>query len=53
MEDQLRATDAQGVKEGVEVIPYKAVLEKGLNSDKGKSGASQHYWFSCKVWNFI
>jgi len=34
MEDQLHSTDTRGMKEGVNVIPYRDVLSKGEHSDK-------------------
>lgn len=36
MEDQLKTTDRTGYKEGIRIIGYKQVVQKGLNSKIGK-----------------
>lgn len=36
MEDQLKPTDTSGFKSGVEILPFKQVLDVGSKSDYGK-----------------
>lgn len=36
MEDQLQKTNRDGFKEGIRIVAYKEVLEKGANSKIGK-----------------
>lgn len=45
MEDQLKKTDMSNFNEGVKVIPYKEVINKGKNSQRGKYIFNIDYYY--------